>query len=199
MTTRRLTCSCCGEDAGRWQQHWNRDTGYGVCRKCITGILKDTPADELASCYGIAGINYADSWLCGEDPQDCGARVIVKRASREVGGPLTLDSTPMQVESWARANLDAVAIQLRRWFERAAKAWVDGNNSGSAKLLKAGDVECDRLRFQAERLLGIFGVWCRYPGLYPTYHTNKGGHWQFGQEANAMANEAVVTIELKAK
>ena len=35
MTVRRMQCCCCGSDAGRWAQWWNRDTGYGICRRCI--------------------------------------------------------------------------------------------------------------------------------------------------------------------
>lgn len=57
--TRNLECACCGESAGRWQQHWNRDTGYGVCRKCIDWMLsRGTSVDEIKDSYGIEGVNY---------------------------------------------------------------------------------------------------------------------------------------------
>lgn len=57
--TRKLICACCGGDAGRWQQWFNRDTGYGLCRKCADRIeTRETPA-EFESCYGRPGVNYA--------------------------------------------------------------------------------------------------------------------------------------------
>lgn len=59
-TKRYLTCSCCGRDAGRWEQHWNRDTGYGVCRPCVDWMLSlgDTP-EQIERDYGKEGLNYA--------------------------------------------------------------------------------------------------------------------------------------------
>ena len=55
----KLTCSCCGENAGVFEQWWNRDTGWGHCRRCIDAeIARGTPADEILSCYGVEGVNY---------------------------------------------------------------------------------------------------------------------------------------------
>lgn len=63
---RHLVCSCCGEDAGRWHQWHNRDTGYGLCAKCGEWIPSRTPfgrpseyADpaEMNRCYGVPGIH----------------------------------------------------------------------------------------------------------------------------------------------
>lgn len=65
MTTqapkRRLTCNCCGEGAGRFVQHWNRDTGWGICRNCLNRhyIGKGHDAAEIRSLFGEEGINYA--------------------------------------------------------------------------------------------------------------------------------------------
>ena len=57
---RRLTCSVCGEDAGRHHQHWNRDHGFGICRRCVDWLIgRGVTADELARCYGVEGLNYA--------------------------------------------------------------------------------------------------------------------------------------------
>ena len=56
---RYMECCVCGSYAGHWEQHWNRDTGYGVCMKCI-GWLKgrgETDA-ELLELYGVEGVNY---------------------------------------------------------------------------------------------------------------------------------------------
>jgi hypothetical protein len=55
---RRLTCSCCGEDAGRWHQHWNMDTGFGACVRCITSMRGRETEAEIHSRYGIDGINW---------------------------------------------------------------------------------------------------------------------------------------------
>jgi hypothetical protein len=65
-TPRHLECCVCGNGAGRWQQHWNRDAGYGICRSCVEWVAKPrgehqpgyTPA-EIADLYGIEGVNYA--------------------------------------------------------------------------------------------------------------------------------------------
>lgn len=59
---RHLTCCVCGDYAGRWHQHWNRDTGYGICRKCVDWLIKrGESADEILDLYGREGINYAPS------------------------------------------------------------------------------------------------------------------------------------------
>lgn len=56
----RLTCAVCGSDAGRWHQHWNRDTGYGVCRKCVRWVRdRGEREGEIESLYGIEGVNFA--------------------------------------------------------------------------------------------------------------------------------------------
>jgi hypothetical protein len=57
---RRMTCCVCGDDAGTFKQHWNRDTGYGICAPCIV-FVRDRGAseNEIADFYGIAGVNYA--------------------------------------------------------------------------------------------------------------------------------------------
>ena len=58
-TVRRLRCCRCGEDAGTWQQHWNRDTGWGVCAACVVRERAYGAGDaEIDRLYGVAGINY---------------------------------------------------------------------------------------------------------------------------------------------
>lgn len=54
---RRMTCAVCGSDAGRWHQHWNRDTGYGACRKCVAWVR--ARGENIESLYGIEGVNFA--------------------------------------------------------------------------------------------------------------------------------------------
>ena len=66
---RRLECCCCGGDAGRWSQWHNRDTGYGVCTKCVDWIKTrqrsneaDRPDDaEILRLYGQEGVNWGRS------------------------------------------------------------------------------------------------------------------------------------------
>lgn len=55
---RRLTCCVCGQDAGIHEQHWNRDTGFGICSRCVNEEMKCMTAEEIKSCYGVKGINY---------------------------------------------------------------------------------------------------------------------------------------------
>lgn len=62
--TRYMTCCVCGQSAGRWQQHWNRDTGFGVCKRCADEEAKRLDLDEHVSYYGRAGVNYE-----GEPPR----------------------------------------------------------------------------------------------------------------------------------
>ena len=58
-TIRRLRCCCCDERAGTWAQHWNRDTGYGICPSCVTRQRKRGTDDaEILRLYGVAGVNY---------------------------------------------------------------------------------------------------------------------------------------------
>jgi hypothetical protein len=60
MTITNLTCCCCYGDAGSFEQHWNRDIGYGVCAKCVRWLRSiGTSVEEILSSYGVEGINYA--------------------------------------------------------------------------------------------------------------------------------------------
>lgn len=52
-----LRCGCCGERAEGGKQHWNQDTGFGLCAKCVHYIAKKNP-EELNS-YGTPGVNFA--------------------------------------------------------------------------------------------------------------------------------------------
>ena len=62
---RTKTCTVCGEHAGKWHQHPNRDTGFGLCRKCADWVSDPakrgrhvcTPL-EMANLYGLPGIHY---------------------------------------------------------------------------------------------------------------------------------------------
>jgi hypothetical protein len=57
--TRLLTCCVCGSDAGRWEQHWNRDLGYGVCAKCVAWLRSRGETEkEIADLYGKEGVHW---------------------------------------------------------------------------------------------------------------------------------------------
>ncbi|MES2367362.1 MAG: hypothetical protein V4563_15910 [Pseudomonadota bacterium] len=80
--------------------------------------------------------------------------------------------------------------QADRLFERAARAWVRGNNSGNAavtypKCLKL----CERYRNEAEALLTPLGIEIDYPGLYPSF-TVAGYSYHSTESAVSAALEA---------
>jgi hypothetical protein len=55
----QMVCSVCGGDAGRWEQHWNRDAGCGLCMGCRDWLISRGETDEqLLHRYGRMGINY---------------------------------------------------------------------------------------------------------------------------------------------
>lgn len=59
MTVRGMTCFFCGDHAGRWEQHWNRDTGYGICKPCVLWQKSRGMTDaEVLNLYGQEGINW---------------------------------------------------------------------------------------------------------------------------------------------
>lgn len=60
MAYRFLECCICGEYAGQFRQHWNRDIGFGICRRCVDDEIKrGISATEMLSLYGEEGINYS--------------------------------------------------------------------------------------------------------------------------------------------
>jgi hypothetical protein len=58
MTQHHMNCCVCGAYAGRWQQHWNRDTGYSICPPCAAEEAGRLDPKELVSLYGTPGVNY---------------------------------------------------------------------------------------------------------------------------------------------
>lgn len=64
----RLTCCCCGDDAGRFAQHSNRDTGYGVCARCIAWLRgRGVDETEIKRNYGAEGVNFAAARTLASD------------------------------------------------------------------------------------------------------------------------------------
>jgi hypothetical protein len=54
---RHLTCCCCGE-ATQGRQWYNRDTGFGLCEKCIPYVSRKQSPEEVLSCYGRQGYHF---------------------------------------------------------------------------------------------------------------------------------------------
>lgn len=62
MTKRHMACCVCGDFAGCWQQHWNRDTGFGICVSCVQWVRKRGETEtEIADLYGKEGVNWGAS------------------------------------------------------------------------------------------------------------------------------------------
>ena len=51
-----LTCCCCNQ-ATKGKQWFNRDKGYGLCKKCWDWIAETQSGEEMRSSYGIKGIH----------------------------------------------------------------------------------------------------------------------------------------------
>lgn len=66
---RILICGCCGERAPAVKQHWNQDSGFGLCPRCVPFILDNPRAgqDELKG-YGKPGTNFAAPLVPGLEP-----------------------------------------------------------------------------------------------------------------------------------
>lgn len=55
-------------------------------------------------------------------------------------------------------------------FQRAARAWERGNNSGNSDAYTRGIAQCGRLRDSADALLNPLGIKVDYLGLYPSFN-----------------------------
>jgi hypothetical protein len=52
-----MQCAVCGNYAGRHEQHWNRDRGFGCCVPCYTKAIGSDGIDSALNLYGIPGYN----------------------------------------------------------------------------------------------------------------------------------------------
>jgi len=59
LRTVRLSCCCCG-NGFRGRQHWNQDTGHGLCDSCVDWIQgrKGYEPDDFKRTYGLPGVHY---------------------------------------------------------------------------------------------------------------------------------------------
>lgn len=62
----RKQCCCCGGDAGNFQQHSNRDNGYGICAVCISHERRSGMSEaDIEDLYGKAGVNWRNTITVG--------------------------------------------------------------------------------------------------------------------------------------
>ena len=74
--------------------------------------------------------------------------------------------------------LQAIALveKVDALFDKAARAWERGNNSGNSEQLARGEALCEQYRKEAEALLAPLGIAVDYPGLYPSFTVRGYSH-----------------------
>ncbi len=97
-----------------------------------------------------------------------------------------MNNTPTTLVQANRLVRDADAL-----FERAARAWVRGNNSGDSDINRRCVKQCDDYRRKAEALLTPLGIEVDYPGLYPSFKVN-------GFEEHSTESAVSAAIKVKA-
>lgn len=107
-------------------------------------------------------------------------RVILKR----ILCPKWLDRGQFDKPTDSLASLvrdcpaDLVAHYCTQAFQRSAKAWEDGNNSGNDRILQEKEAESVRWATAGERVMALFGIRCDWPGLYPSFEiVGQIGHY----------------------
>lgn len=85
-----LDCCVCGGGAGKFQQHWNRDDGYGICPQCVAEQAALVSPEELESCYGKVGVNYDQPMVRHYDRR---FRVLAATKDRDVANAF-MERTP---------------------------------------------------------------------------------------------------------
>lgn len=133
-----------------------------------------------------------------------GHRTIIRRAwQRACGGTdahnrIQYDTSAADLDQWAKDNPEKLAHTLERWFERAAREWTTGNNSGDNRTFDRCKAECDRLHAQAESVLALFGIKVDYPGLYPCFE-HDGRHFYTAEELSRLLNELAIQRKVGVK
>ncbi len=89
-------------------------------------------------------------------------------------------------------NYDMITNNIRLAefkFNRAAQAWVRGNNSGDSEELSNQERIAAKFHGNAEKLLRDLnmGITVTYPGLYPVYHMNDRDYY----DANSLLTDAL--------
>ena len=61
MLKGKKICSCCGKDAGVWEQWFNQDKGFGICAKCFSWYKTlNYTKHQLQEMFGIPNVNYKE-------------------------------------------------------------------------------------------------------------------------------------------
>ena len=132
---------------------------------------------------------------------EAGYRIALKRIIRSARGHVDNDAATAQLETAVREIAKAapcvVARGVEKWFEQAAKALEQGNNSDKSEIMLAKQAECDRLRDRAERVLKLWGVRVDYPGLHPSFNW-RGGDYHSCESLLNWISKAEVDAEIVA-
>jgi len=102
-------------------------------------------------------------------------RVVMKRIIRACFGQTVSPECPAEklegyIRQAAKESSKAVADHLHtQAWKRSAKAWEDGNNSGSSAVMAEKEKESIRWATAGERVMALFGIKCDWPGLYPSF------------------------------
>lgn len=143
MTTsmKQLKCAVCGAFAGRFHQHANQDTGWGICRPCVDRLhLRGYDPEEMRFLYGIEGHNYAGPntytpgpwhyvyggvWTTPEGPDDGGV-CVAQRANANIEP--TIKDRNMRLCAAAPDLLDAleaaIALMVEHGINPSVRAYA---------------------------------------------------------------------------
>jgi len=59
---RHITCGCCAQPAGYYQQFWNQDNGFGMCGECIDWeISRGATVEDIMRRYGEPGVHFEET------------------------------------------------------------------------------------------------------------------------------------------
>lgn len=75
------------------------------------------------------------------------------------------------------AEAKFLADKAEALFQKAARAWERGNNSGDSDTMQRCERQCDNYREEAQAILKPFGIETDYPGLYPSFLVRGGTYY----------------------
>ena len=91
----------------------------------------------------------------------------------------------------------AILNQCNKLFDRAARAWERGNNSGDNAYMIRSKLNQNHLHRKAEKLLDPLGIDCSYPGLYPCFYFNEYQYHDLASVLDAHSRQAIELIIMK--
>jgi hypothetical protein len=95
-----------------------------------------------------------------------------------------------EIASLTLQQANALIERADSLFNRAARAWERGNNSGNSVFKTRGEQQCERLRTEAESLISPLGITVDYPGLFPSFKVNGFGYHTTESAVSAAIEEA---------